>query len=49
MLAALVFLDVNGVEDLPAPDELERITLSVAASEMTRSALAEWIVAQLVD
>lgn len=49
VLAALVFLDVNGVENLPAPDELERITLGVAASEIPKGALVEWMTAQLVD
>ena len=29
-LAALVFLDVNGVEALPAPDALEEMTMRVA-------------------
>ena len=47
VLAALVFLDVNGVEDLPAPDKLEQITLAVASSEIKKSALVEWMTAQL--
>lgn len=46
-LAALVFLDNNGVEKLPDPAELERVTLQVAASEMGKAALIEWWRAQL--
>ncbi len=43
VLSALVFLDVNGVTQLPDPVELERVTLSVAASEMTKDELTEWM------
>lgn len=46
-LAALVFLDVNGVDALPPPDELERITLAVAAGETSKGALTEWMRDQL--
>lgn len=42
VLAALVFLTVNGVETLPGPDELERITLQVAAGETGKAELTEW-------
>ncbi len=37
-LAALVFLEVNGAESLPAPEELEEITLRVAASRRSDGA-----------
>ena len=43
VLSALVFLDVNGVTQLPDPDALERVTLSVAASEMTKDQLTTWM------
>ncbi len=42
-LAALVFLDVNGIETLPAPEELERETLSVAAGRAMKDALTSWL------
>jgi death on curing protein len=42
VLAALVFLDVNGIENLPDPVELERITLEVAASERNKENLTLW-------
>ena len=42
-LSTLVFLDANGVTSLPEPEELERVTLSVAAGEMDKSKLTEWM------
>lgn len=36
-LAALVFLDVNGVETLPAPEPLEAVVMRCAASEIGKS------------
>ena len=42
-LSALVFLDANGVTCLPEPEELERITLSVAASESNKDGLTAWM------
>ena len=47
VLAALVFLDVNDVGELPAPDALEEVTLSVAAGEMTKGELAAWMRTQV--
>ncbi len=47
VLAALVFLEINGVECLPAPEELERVTMAVAASEMTKQQLTDWFRQQL--
>ena len=43
VLAALVFLDINGVGALPEPDELERATLAVAAGEMAKEELIDWM------
>ncbi len=42
-LSALVFLDANGVTCLPGPEELERITLGVAASETDKDQLTAWM------
>ncbi len=47
-LAALVFLEINGVDALPEPDDLEEATLAVAASEMSKDALTDWMRAQVV-
>lgn len=47
VLAALVFLSANGVEDLPPPDDLERMTLAVAGGEVDKRELTEWWRAQL--
>jgi death-on-curing protein len=41
-LAALVFLMVNEAPRLPAPDDLERVTLAVAAGTMNKADLTEW-------
>jgi death-on-curing protein len=46
-LAALIFLDVNGASSLPPPDEIERMTLAVAAGEATKDRLTEWTRTQL--
>lgn len=43
VLAALVFLQVNGVDALPEPDGLEEVTLAVAASEMSKRELTDWM------
>ncbi len=47
VLAALVFLRVNGVDALPEPDDLERATMAVAASEMGKVELAAWLRASI--
>ncbi len=47
VLAALIFLDVNGVSSLPPPDELEEKTLAVAAGKATKDELTAWMRAQL--
>lgn len=45
VLAALIFLRVNGVETLPAPDELEAVTMEVASGARSKAELTEWLVA----
>lgn len=47
VLAALAFLDTNGVDPLPDPDELERATLAVAAGEMAKETLTDWMTARV--
>ncbi len=42
-MAALVFLQVNGAPKLPEPDELEQVTLSVAAGEISKAELTAWM------
>ena len=46
-MAALVFLDVNGVRKLPPSKGLEKITLRVAAGEITKEKLTEWMEKQV--
>ena len=48
-MSALVFLDVNGVTKLPPPADLEAITLRVAAAEMDKEALTEWMRQQIEE
>ena len=43
MLAALVFLSVNGVESLPPPDALEEMTMRVASGEASKGDLTDWM------
>ena len=43
--AALVFLDVNGVRELPDPVEMERITQGVAAGRIGKEELSTWFTA----
>ena len=47
VLAALIFLDVNGVSSLPPPDELEEMTLAVASGDASKDRLTEWMRTQL--
>ena len=42
-LAALVFLEINGIDTLPEPDDLEKATLAVASSEMSKGDLTDWM------
>ncbi len=43
VMSAIVFLNVNGVTCLPQPEELERMTMSVAASETNKDQLTSWM------
>ncbi len=47
VLSALVFLHVNGVKKLPAPNALQAATLRVASGTMTKRALVEWMEAHV--
>ena len=47
VMAALVFLHVNGIEKLPAPEALEITTRQVAAGELSKDALTQWLRAQI--
>ena len=49
VLATLVFLSLNGVEALPNPEALERMTLSVAASKVGKAELTDWMGKQLSE
>ena len=46
-MAALVFLDANGVKGLPGPRQLEAATLAAASGNMPKSELTEWFRRQL--
>jgi len=41
-MAALTFLDANGVEEGPDPVELEAITLRVASGDLSKDELTAW-------
>jgi hypothetical protein len=43
----LVFLSINGVESLPTPEALERMTLAVAGSGLSKVELTEWMREQI--
>lgn len=43
VLAALIFLKVNGVENLPEPDALEAATLDVASGAWGKDELTDWL------
>lgn len=43
VLSSLVFLKLNGIDDLPDSKELESITLRVAAGELGKDALTQWM------
>lgn len=46
-LSALVFLMLNGAPRLPEPDDLERVTMAVAASGCTKEQLTSWMQAEV--
>lgn len=47
VLAALVFLHVNGIETLPAPQALEVVTRQVAAGKLSKDDLTQRLGAQI--
>lgn len=47
VMAALSFLHINGIEKLPVPQALEVTTLQVAAGELSKDALTQWMRAQI--
>ncbi len=47
VMAALTFLHVNGSEQLPASQALEVTTLQVAAGELSKDALTQWMRVQI--
>jgi len=49
VLAALIFLKVNGVERLPGPDDLEAVTFEVASGERGKEELTEWVREEVGD
>lgn len=49
VLSALIFLDANGVKELPDPDELERVTMAVASSAMNKRELTAWFEDELTE
>lgn len=46
VMAALSFLHLNDSEQLPAPQELAIVTLQVAAGELSKDALTQWVRAE---
>ena len=42
-MAALVFLHANGAERQPTPDDVAEATLGVAASEISKRQLIQWM------
>jgi len=49
VLAALIFLKVNGVDRLPEPDDLMVATFEVASGERSKEALTEWFRVEIGD
>lgn len=43
VLAALIFLEANGAQSLPDPEELEAMALQVAAGACGKAALTDWL------
>lgn len=41
--SCLIFLRANGIEALPSADALTQVTLAVAASQMSKSDLIDWL------
>ncbi len=49
VLAALVFLDINRIDPLPDPDEMETATLDVARGALDKAALTRWFRERVPD
>lgn len=49
VMSTLVFLDVNGISNLPGPKELEQTTLNIAAGQMTKTELTDWLREQVCE
>ncbi|MFA9478390.1 type II toxin-antitoxin system death-on-curing family toxin [Phycisphaerales bacterium AB-hyl4] len=49
VMACLVFLDANGVTNLPGPRAMERLTMGVADGTMSKTQILEWLRAALND
>ncbi|MFW6060790.1 MAG: type II toxin-antitoxin system death-on-curing family toxin [Phycisphaeraceae bacterium] len=47
VMAALVFLDANGVRTLPPARAMERVTLAVAGGTMSKTEVTAWFYEQL--
>lgn len=47
VLAALVFLEINDIANLPPPDPLEEFARKVAASQCGKEALTQWMRRQI--
>lgn len=45
--SCLIFLRANGVQQLPSADDLTRVTLAVAAGEMSKPNLIDWLRAEI--
>jgi death-on-curing protein len=43
VLSALIFLRAHGIERLPEPEDLEAVTLEVAAGERGKDGLTDWL------
>lgn len=43
VMSALVFMDVNGIQNLPGQAELEVITMKLAAGKLSKEELSLWL------
>jgi prophage maintenance system killer protein len=46
-MITLIFLDANGVGRLPEPEELEEVTISVAAGQISKESVTAWMRRQM--
>lgn len=47
--SCLIFLRANGVQNLPSSDELTRITLALAAGQLSKPDLIDWLRGQICE